>query len=167
MGSISFDVARGAGEVGHLCGGRGMSQRTNPVGDDDRSCKGSSVSPDSRGSARRVELPPERPQEGNARSCCTPCVGSWGREHAKTLAEAGSTVGRARTRTFSHPKREIRIVVHGDEFVAAGNELELEFAMHVFCKKHPIKVRGIRGPGPNDAKEVTIFNRIIRWKIAR
>ena len=117
-----------------------------------------------------VELPPERAEEGKCAKLLFTLYGmmtaasSWEREYTKTLVEAGFIVGKANACTFFHPGREIRIVVHGDDFVVTGDELELRFVERLFKEKYPTKVRGVMGPSPNDAKELTILNRIVRWE---
>ena len=117
-----------------------------------------------------VELPPERHRKGRCAKLLYTLYGmrtaasSWEKECTKTLTEAGFQVGQANACAFYHPKREIRIVVNGDDFVVTGGPKELEFVKRVFCEKYPVKVRGVMGPGPEDAKEATILNRIVRWE---
>lgn len=116
-----------------------------------------------------VELPPERAEEGKCAKLLYTLYGmrtaasSWEGEYTKTLVEAGFVAGRANACTFFHPHREIRIVVHGDDFVVTGGPAELEFVKDVFKRKYPTKVRGVMGPNDTDDKEVTILNRVVRW----
>ncbi len=60
---------------------------------------------------------------------------SWEKECTKTLVEAGLPVGSASGCNLFHPNRQIRSVAHGGYFVAAGDEMELEFVKQVFSKK--------------------------------
>ena len=117
-----------------------------------------------------VELAPERHRQGRCAKLLYTLYGmrtaasSWEKEYTKTLVEAGFLVGRASSCTFYHPGREIRIVVHGDDFVVTGSSRELEFVRKILSEKYPVKVRSIMGPGPGDEKEATILNRTIRWE---
>ena len=80
------------------------------------------------------------------------------------MVEAGFLVGRGNVCTFYHPGREIRIVVHGDDFTVTGTPRGLEYVKKVLSERYPVKVRSVMGPGPDDDKEATILNRIIRWE---
>ncbi len=40
----------------------------------------------------------------------------------------------------------------------------MRWVEEVLRKKHPVKMRGILGPDPEDDKEVDILNRKICWK---
>ena len=44
----------------------------------------------------------------------------WDREYSGTLVDAGFAVGQVTSCAFYHPGRDVRIVVHGDDFVACG-----------------------------------------------
>ena len=50
--------------------------------------------------------------------------------------------------------------MHGDDFVIAGFENDLE---NVLRKKYPVKMRATLGPDPNDHKEAGILNRKVYW----
>ena len=79
-----------------------------------------------------VELPPERWKEGKcARLIFSLCgmriaASNWEKEYSKTLVEAGFRSGRATVVAFYHPERDIRIIVHGDEFAVEGKHSDLE-----------------------------------------
>ena len=112
-----------------------------------------------------VDLPPERQKPGRCAKHKYTLHGmrqaarNWEKEHSKTLTDAGFLVGRANGSTFYHEMREVRIVVHGDDFVITGGEEELKWTEDVLRKKYPLKMRGILGPEPGDSKEAIIFNR--------
>ena len=86
------------------------------------------------------------------------------KEYSKTLTDAGFVVGRANGSTFYHEMREVRIVVHSDDFVITGWEEELKWTEDVLRKKYPLKMRGILGPEPGDSKEAIILHRCVRWR---
>ena len=64
---------------------------------------------------------------------------------------------------YYHPSRQVRVLVHGDDFAVAGNESELNYLAEVFQNKYKTKVRGIFGPDLHDMKVMTILNRIVEW----
>ena len=117
-----------------------------------------------------VDLPPERQKPGRCAKLKYTLYGmrqaarNWEKEYSKTLTDAGFVVGRANGSTFYHEMREVRIVVHGDDFVITGGEEELKWTEDVLRKKYPLKMRGILGPEPGDSKEAIILNRCVRWR---
>jgi hypothetical protein len=54
--------------------------------------------------------------------------------------------------------------VHGDDFTFEGPPEALDEVVKSLEKVWLIKVRALLGPDPTDDKEVSILNRIIRWK---
>ena len=54
---------------------------------------------------------------------------------------------------------EAFMVALGDDFSTMGDD-EVE---HVMSSHFTIKVRAVFGAGPDDAKEVRILNRYVRW----
>ena len=64
---------------------------------------------------------------------------------------------------YYHPRRDVRVLVHGDDFTVAGNDSELKYVAEVFHNKYKTKVRGILGPDLHDMKAMTILNRIVEW----
>ena len=49
----------------------------------------------------------------------------WKDDYARRLVEDGFRRGRAASTIFYHPKTQLRVVVHGDDFTFAGRESEL------------------------------------------
>ena len=62
-----------------------------------------------------------------------------------------------------HPKREIRLVVHGDDFTALGWEADLDWYRSVLLGRFEDKVKGRIGPGKRDEKSMRVLNRFIHW----
>ena len=116
-----------------------------------------------------VDLPPERWKPGRCARLKYTLYGmrqaarNWEVEYSKTLADAGFVIGRANGSTFYHKERDVRMVVHGDDFVITGREEDLKWTEDVLRRKYPLKMRGLLGPEPTDMKEATILNRCIRW----
>ena len=67
----------------------------------------------------------------------------WDREYSGTLVDAGFAVGQVTSCAFYHPGRDVRIVVHGDDFVLVGEEEDLEWVRVVLEAKYIVKVRGV------------------------
>ena len=117
-----------------------------------------------------VDLPPERRVPGKCAKLKYTLYGmrqaarNWENEYSKTLKDAGFEIGKANGSTFYHRARGVRVVVHGDDFVIAGQEKDLWWTEGVLRKKYPLKMRGILGPGPEDIKEATVLNRCVRWR---
>ena len=109
-----------------------------------------------------VDLPPERSEIGKCARLLYTLYGvrtaasSWEKEYGNTLKDAGFVIGRANTCAFWHPERGVSIGVHGDDFVTAGFENDLN--ENVPRKKYPVKMRATHGPDPNDHKEADILN---------
>jgi hypothetical protein len=62
-----------------------------------------------------------------------------------------------------HPQRQIRLVVHGDDFTAFGGESDLDWYRGVLMGKFEAKVNGRIGPGRRDDKSMRALNRMIHW----
>ena len=88
-----------------------------------------------------VQLPPERFTEGKcARLICTlygmrTSASNWEKEYSNTSEMVGFCPGRATEVAFYHAEREVRIVVHGDDFVVEGKQSELEWVRDVLAAK--------------------------------
>ena len=81
---------------------------------------------------------------------------NWMDTYCKFMVEVGFIKGKASPCAFWHPRREIRSVVHGDDFTNLGYEHQLDWFKEQIAKKFDIKYRGRIGPGKNDAKEMRI-----------
>ena len=51
---------------------------------------------------------------------------------------------------FWHEERQLRAVIHGDDFTLLGNEIELDWFRDNIQAKFEVKIRGRLGPGVND-----------------
>ena len=89
---------------------------------------------------------------------------NWEKEYSKTLEEVGFHPGRATVVAFFHPTRDIRIIVHGDDFVVEGQQSDLDWVRDVLAAKYLLKVRGILGPEPCDQKRIVILGRVVDWR---
>ena len=91
---------------------------------------------------------------------------AWEEEYTKTLKGVDFQREKCHPCMFYHPRRDVRVLVHGDDFTVAGNDSELKYVAEVFHNKYQTTVRGILGPDLHDMKAMTILNRIVEWTIA-
>ena len=90
-------------------------------------------------------------------TCLVQAHGSMHPEYTKTLEEAGFQSGRATVVAFYHPERDIRIIVHGDDYVVEGKQSDLEWVRDVLATKYILKVKNILGPDLGDQKSIGEF----------
>ena len=66
---------------------------------------------------------------------------AWVEEHTKTLKAVCFQRVKCNPCVYYHPRRDVRILVHGDDFTVAGNDSELKYVAEVFQNKCKTKVR--------------------------
>lgn len=64
---------------------------------------------------------------------------------------------------FWHPEREIRCVVHGDDFTVISWDAWLDWFWAMVQGRFESKHRGRLGPGRSDKKQICILNRVVEW----
>ena len=64
---------------------------------------------------------------------------------------------------FYNKAKDIRVVVHGDDFTVLAEESQIRWLTNLLGAKMKVKLRGILGPDPSDTKQITILNRIVTW----
>ena len=85
------------------------------------------------------------------------------KEYIGCMRSIGFQVGKASPSKCYHSKLNISCTVHGDDFTAAGPKDELDWFEAETTKRYVLTVGGRLGPGPLNAKEATVLNRVIRW----
>ena len=60
--------------------------------------------------------------------------------------------GRATPCAFFMKDKNVRVVVHGDDFTVLGHEEDLDWFRRVISETFEVKFRGRVGPGDNDDK---------------
>ena len=117
-----------------------------------------------------VDLPPERAKQGKCAKLLYTLYGlrtaasSWEKAYSGTLEKSGFRPGSASTCTFFHPEKEIRIVVHGDDFIVEGREEDLQWTRKVLESEYLVKMRALLGPERSDDKVADVLNRVVEWK---
>ena len=66
---------------------------------------------------------------------------------------------------FFHPRRGIRLMVHGDDFVSAAAHHQLHWFQDFMNRRFECKHQ-ILGPGASHHREITVLGRRIRWEKA-
>ena len=56
------------------------------------------------------------------------------------------------------------IVIHGDDFVVAGRDTDLEWVVTELSGKILMKKVGVLGGDPGDVQEMRVLNRVLRWE---
>ena len=116
-----------------------------------------------------VDLPPEQAIPGKCGKLKKALYGTrdaawaWEIEYSRTLLDMGFVPGKSSTVVFYNPELDIRLVVHGDDFVLSGEQIHLERFAAQLKEKYLVKIRGILGPDRNDQKVISILNRIVEW----
>ena len=116
-----------------------------------------------------VRLPPEEEQEGTCGKLLKAFYGTrdaaQNREHAYMdfMIEAGFTNGTASPCVSYRRKRNIRAVVHGDDFTILAQERQLDWFRERIAARFEVKFRGRLGPTETDDRAFRILNRFATW----
>jgi len=88
----------------------------------------------------------------------------WQEEYSTFLVETLKfSQGTASPCVFRHTSRAMVMTVHGDDFTTVGPKEDLDWLEKQMQEHYELTIQPRMGPGPGDAKEAVILNRIIRW----
>ena len=59
--------------------------------------------------------------------------------------------------------KDIATSVHGDDFIRVGARCDLDWLKAALEKRYEFHTGGRFGPGTDDASEILVMNRVIRW----
>ena len=119
-----------------------------------------------------VRIPDEDWQEGDEGKCARLLVSmygtrkaasNWETHYSSWLEEMGFERGTAYPSIFVHEKRNMKLMVHGDDFLTIGRKRNIEW----FIKNMNIKYESkhVRmGEAPELKKSLKILNRIVTWE---
>ena len=82
-------------------------------------------------------------------------------EVQRFMRDIGFRCGKYNVCTFWHPKRDLKTMVHGDDFVTSGERDDLQWLKEQMEKRFEIKTQTI-GHGPGDSREGKVLNRVLR-----
>ena len=88
---------------------------------------------------------------------------AWERDHTRTLKNSWVRVWCEQGSAFRCEKMDAYMVVHGDDFVTLGDDDALGEVEHVMSSHYTIKSSGDLGAGRDDAEEMRVLNRYVRW----
>ena len=117
-----------------------------------------------------VKLPEEDIEPGDENKCGRLIMSmygtrdaalNWSSEYTETLVAGGFEQGRANPCLFWHPETDVAIMVHGDDFVAVGDEKHLAKTRETLESKYKLKVE-VLGSGPGCRDEIRVLNKILR-----
>ena len=87
----------------------------------------------------------------------------WEEWYARKMEGAEFRCGIGNSVVFYHRSRDISVLVRGDDFVAVGEDEDLEWFRRLAVGWFEMKVRGKLGGGVNDEKEMVILGMRMRW----
>ena len=82
-------------------------------------------------------------------------------EVRKVMTAAGFWVSRYNPSTFYHGGKELKCLIHGDDFVTEGGVEEMKWFRKVLENRFEISTKVV-GIGPDECREAKVLNRIIR-----
>ena len=86
---------------------------------------------------------------------------NWQKLVSTTMHELGFTEGRYNPCTFHHGTRQLKGLVHGDDFVFTGSLADTKWVQTELAKKFEIKAKTV-GLHPECLKETRVLNRVVR-----
>ena len=117
-----------------------------------------------------VELPEEDKVDGEEGMCgrlnvsmygTRDAARNWAEEYAETLRQAGFKRGITNPCLFWNPVNKVSVMVHGDDFVAVGEDAYVDETTKSLRDKYKIKVEKL-GNGDGEVDEVKILNKVVR-----
>jgi len=88
---------------------------------------------------------------------------NWEFEYVEFMVSVGFSAGKVSPCVFFNKERNIRVVVHGDDFTCLGNAHDLDWFRNQIIQRYEVKFRGRLGPGAGDDKSIRILNRVVTW----
>lgn len=116
-----------------------------------------------------VKLPPEDYEPGMCGCLNKAMYGTrdaaqnWASEYIDFITSIGFAKGMSTPCVFYHKERNLRVVVHGDDFTILAYQEGVMWFRQEIQTRYEVKLRGCIGSDKNDLKEMTILNRIIEW----
>ena len=116
-----------------------------------------------------IQLPDEDYEEGMCGELIKAMYGTrdaaqnWEIEYGQFMEEMNFMRGKSSPCVFNNKERELRVVVHGDDFTVMGKENQLDWFREKIANRYEVKFRGRIGPEQKDEKSIRILNRIVTW----
>ena len=87
----------------------------------------------------------------------------WQQEYSSFHKSIGIVQGVASPYIFGYNENNVSTSVHGDDFTSVGAKCNLDWLEKLMEAKYELRKGGRLGPGKDDAKEILVFNRVIRY----
>ena len=87
----------------------------------------------------------------------------WQQEYSSFLKSIGFVQGVASPCIFVQNEKNISTSVRGDDFASVGAKCDLDWLETLMEAKYELRKGGRLGPGKDDAKEILVLNRVIRY----
>ena len=116
-----------------------------------------------------VELPPETSKEGKCAKLLKSMYGTqdaahiWQADYTNVLENGGFKIGKGSTAEFYHPEQDMKMLVHGGNFLALGDEAAHPNLEKMLKQKYGLRIEGCIGPESQDGTEMTVLGRILRY----
>jgi len=91
-----------------------------------------------------------------------PAASNWHTHYSGILLKLGFKKGSSNSCIFWHPGKDIKVMVHGDDFVSVGIDSSLKWMSSELEKQFEVSTQ-IVGPERDDQKQVKVLNRIIKF----
>ena len=88
---------------------------------------------------------------------------NWEYTYSKFMTDLGFERGKATPCIFTLSSKNLRVVVHGDDFTVLGHTKDLDWFRQAISDKFTVKFRGRIGPQETDLKAIRILNRVLEW----
>ena len=118
-----------------------------------------------------VELPDEDKRDDDVEPMCgllnlslygtRDAAKNWAVECEKTLGEIGFEKGISQPGLYRHEKRDMALLIHGDDFMIEGRAEDLQWVKSEISKRYDIKAKVI-GLEEGEHPEAMILNRVVR-----
>ena len=116
-----------------------------------------------------VHLPEEEAEEGYCALLNYCLYGTqdasacWEREYVDMLTSNAFEQGVSAPAIFYNREHDLRILVHGDDFVCLGDDEALDFMETCILERYDYKKSGRLGGDAGDVREISVLNRFIRY----
>eukprot|EP00973_Karenia_brevis_P025477 3516516-Karenia_brevis.AAC.1 len=80
----------------------------------------------------------------------------WQGDYTSVLVGGRFQVGKGSTAVFYHPKSDMHLLVHGDDFLALGDEKAHQSLEELLKQKYDLRIEGCIGPETQDGTEMTL-----------
>ena len=117
-----------------------------------------------------VKLPAEDAKEGYCGRLLKAMYGTrdaascWEETYRTHLEDNGFVCGASSPCVFYNADKNIRLVVHGDDFTFLCEGHRVEWVKSLMTKQYEIKIRGVLGDEKKDDKSIRILNRLLEWR---